>query len=406
MRVVVLDPSYSSSVGHHQEVNSVLVRRLSAAGHQVEVWADRAGPVLPGVRLVSSGCGYVDPRHWADLGGCLHLAARLRNQWEVAVTGLTPGLWLAHSLLPFQQIALAQLLKKQPSALVVLSLMFAPGETLEGMQGCDTQRLRINAELNSRTAHQALAQACRHAGHALTVSASSWTTLNLHQPMLEAAGLPFACQHPAVVGAGSSLEPFSEAEPMVLLHWGDLKPDKGSQESLALLRALLQRRPEERPPWRWLFHTHSEQSLSYDDQLVLGRASQELGSQLVWLSKQVSSSEMQQWLSQCSTALLAYSPSTYAERSSGVLWCYAAARYALGLPAQGIGYGGHWLQHESTAMGMGWTVAPLAAGPSDGDLWLSALERAMANPPKASWKVAADQLLGQSFADWVLAKMS
>ena len=84
MRVVVLDPSYSSSVGHHQEVNSVLVQRLSAAAHQVEVWADQAGPAIDGVRLVSSGSGYLDPRQWADLGGCLHLAAQLRSQWEQA----------------------------------------------------------------------------------------------------------------------------------------------------------------------------------------------------------------------------------------------------------------------------------------------------------------------------------
>ena len=149
-----------------------------------------------------------------------------------------------------------------------------------------------------------------------------------------------------------------------------------------------------------------EQSLLPDDQQLLLRACQELGPRLVWLNQQVSSGEMQQWLSQCSMALLAYSPTTYAERSSGVLWCYAAARYALGLPARAVGYGGHWLQRESTDMGMGWTVAPLAAGASDGDLWLCALERSMAKPVEASWLPAADQLLGQSFSDWVLAMIS
>jgi len=405
MRVVVLDPSYSISVGHHQEVNAVLVQRLSAAGHQVEVWADQAGPAINGVRLVSSGSGYIDPRHWADLGGCLHLAARLRSQWQEALAGIPVGLWLAHSLLPFQQIALAQLLQRQPSARVLVSLMFAPGETLDGTQGGDPQRLRTLAELNARTAHQALAQACRQAGHGLTVAASSWTTLTLHQPLLEAAGLPRCQRHPAVVGAGCRPEQALGAEPMVLLHWGDLKPDKGSQESLALLRALLQRPPEERPRWRWLFHLHSRQSLSPDDLQLLSRARQELGSRLVWLNQQVSSNEMQQWLSQCALAVLAYSPTTYAQRSSGVLWCYAAARYALALPAHAIGYGGHWLQQESIDMGMGWTVAPLAAGASDGELWLRALERTMANPVHASWLPAADQLMGQSFADWVLAQL-
>ena len=406
MRVVVLDPSYSSSVGHHQEINSDVLQLLSAAGHQVEVWADQAGPVLPGVRLVSSGSGYVDPRHWADLGGCLHLAARLKNQWEFALSGASVDFWLAHSLLPFQEMALAQLLQSQPSARILLSLMFAPGETFEGMQGLDPQRLRANAELNARTAHLAMAQACRHAGHSLTMAVNSLTTLNLHQPLLQAAGLSPALQHPAIVGAGCRPVPVSAAEPMVLLHWGDLKPDKGSQESVALLRALLKRPVESRPPWRWLFHVHSEQSLLPEDQRLLRRASHELSSRLVWLNRQVSSSEMQQWLSQCSLALLAYSPTTYAERSSGVLWCYAAARYSLGLPAHAVGYGGHWLQHESINMGMDWTVAPLAAGTSDGDLWLSAIETAMAKPSYASWMPAADQLLGQSFADWVLAQLS
>ena len=57
-------------------------------------------------------------------------------------------------------------------------------------------------------------------------------------------------------------------------------------------------------------------------------------------------------------------------------------------------------------MGMGWTVAPLTAGASDGELWLRALERTMANPVHASWLPDADQLLGQSFADWVLAQLA
>ena len=192
---------------------------------------------------------------------------------------------------------------------------------------------------------------------------------------------------------------------MALLHWGDLKPDKGSQESLSLLRALLQRPFDKRPPLRWLFHFHSQQSLTPDDQYLLHRASEELGSDFVLLNQQVHSIEMQQWLSQCSLALLAYSSTAYVERSSGVLWCYAAARHALGLPACAVGYGQHWLQREAREIGMGWSVVSLVPAPNNGELWLSAIERSSVNRSDDVWLPAADQLLGSSFSDWVLEQI-
>ena len=165
MRVVIVDPSYASPVGHHQELNGALLAALTAAGHSVEIWADEALAEASGLRRVSCGSGYVDPRHWADLAGSLHLAARLRRQFEAtlatdAAAGIPePAVWLAHGLLPFQQIALAQLLQYQPPARVLVSLMFAPGETLSGMAGPDPTRLRQQAGTISRTAHQALVQA-------------------------------------------------------------------------------------------------------------------------------------------------------------------------------------------------------------------------------------------------------
>ena len=95
----------------------------------------------------------------------------------------------------------------------------------------------------------------------------------------------------------------------------------------------------------------------------------ELGDSLIWLDEEVSSFSMHAWLAQCAVALLAYSASTYAERSSGVFWCYAAARYAAGLPAQAVGYGGHWLQREAQALGMGWSSLSPAATSSHGEVW-------------------------------------
>lgn len=412
MRVVIVDPSYASPVGHHAELNSALIEELASAGHSVEVWADEAVPPAPCLRRVSCGCGYIDPRHWADLGGSLHLASRLRRQWDTALAAgagagvPAPDLWLAHGLLPFQQIALAQLLQHQPPARVLVSLMFAPGETLSGMANLDPALQHQQAGLNARTAHQALAQACRLAGHQLVLGSSSATTLHLHAPLLQAAGLPPGQLHPAVVGAGCQPQPPAAADqPLVLLHWGDRKPDKGCQEALALLQALLQRPPAQRPPWRWLFHSYSQQAWIPQDRQLLEQANLELGDALLWLDEPVSSSAMQQLLAQCSVALLAYSPSTYAERSSGVLWCYAAARHAAGVPAQAVGYRGHWLQREAESLGMGWRVAPPAAACRDGDLWLKAIELAMGDCNQPVWLPAASHTLGRSFGAWVLEQL-
>ena len=73
------------------------------------------------------------------------------------------------------------------SARVLLSLMFAPGPLAVLMVSIHRDFALIQSSTPGR--HQALAQACRHAGHELTVSACSATTLGLHRPLLEAAGL-------------------------------------------------------------------------------------------------------------------------------------------------------------------------------------------------------------------------
>ena len=405
MRVVIVDPSYASPVGHHQELNGALLTALHSAGHRVEVWADAAVPAAPSLRAVSSDCGYLDPRHWTDLAGSLHLAQRLRQQFEAALDGPV-DVWLAHGLLPFQQIALAQLLQQQAPAQVLVSLMFAPSETLGGFSGADAAQLQLQAGLTARTAHQALAQACRQVGHTLQIGSSSATTLALHAQALQAAGLGPGLLHPAVVGAGCQPPPPPPGEqPLVLLHWGDRKADKGADEALAVLRSLLQRPLDRRPPWRWLFHSFSDQVWDPEDRALLQQASLELGDSLIWLDEAVSSSAMQAWLAQCSVALLAYSASTYAERSSGVLWCYAAARYAVGLPAQAVGYGGHWLQREAQALGLGWSALSPAANSSDGEVWLGQIEAVMTQGSALEWSAEAEYCLGRSFSDWVLEQI-
>jgi hypothetical protein len=420
MRVVIVDPSYASGVGHHHDLNTALGSALTAAGHTVEVWADAALPGSAVVRQVSSGCGYVDQRHWADLAGSLYLAARLRRQLEAAVAadsaaGSPPvHAWLAHSLLPFQLIALAQLLQHQPPARVVLSLMFAPAETLGGSRALEPSQLQQQASLNTRTALQALAQACRLGGHQLVMGSGSAQTLALHAPLLEAAGLPQGCLHPAVVGAGLAIDPRiagrgEGADPCVLLHWGDLKPDKGRSEALGVVEALVQASAAQRPACRWLFHAHSQSTLAPIEQALLEEAQRQLGDRFLWLHEQhVPGDQMQQWLANCDLALLAYSPHTYAERSSGVLWCYAAARYTSARPATAVGYGGHWLAHEAQTFGMSWITAPAGLGSSDGAGWLEILRQSLpqAQATPAQWTAAARQVLGQSFAHWVVQQLS
>jgi hypothetical protein len=415
MRVVIVDPSYASGVGHHQPLNGALLQALGTAGYSPEVWGDAALPEAIGLRRVSSGCGYVDQRHWSDLAGSLHLAARLRRQLEAcaaadAAAGLpAPTVWLAHSLLPFQLIALAQLLQHQPPALVLLSLMFAPGETLGGSAGLVPAELQRQAALNARTALQALAQAIRLGGHQLRVGSGSAQTLGLHTPLLAAAGLPAGELHPAVVGAGSPVAPPPPiTEPLVLLHWGDLKADKGRQEARAVLQALLQCPPAERPACRWLFHGHGQGGLPDAERKLLEEAQRQLGERLLWLQQNVPSDRMQNLLAGCDLALLAYSPRTYAERSSGVLWCYAAARYNCSRPAVAVGYGGHWLAYEAQALGMAWSTASHAMGASDGLAWLDMLQQglaqAQATPPR--WSGDAQLVLGQTFANWVLQQLA
>ncbi len=415
MRVVILDPSHASEAGHHQELNNALIHGLSGAGHQPEVWVDRALQQAPPYWPGSDAMGYIDPRHWSDLGGCLHLAAKLRQQWHQAQPLQTTasagpvGCWLAHSLLPFQQIAMAQLLQQQRSALVILSLMFPPGERLGGSTADANARCHEHMWLCATAAHQALAQACRQAGHQLLVGSGSAQTLSQHQALWQAAKMHELHWHPAVVGASGAHASSSDdapSLPTVLLHWGDGKADKGRKEALAVLQALMQRPAAQRPQWQLLFHLHSSQALPEEDEQLLGQAQASLGGQLQLLRERVSTAKMQLLLARCSLALLAYDPIAYAQRSSGVLWCYAAARYNSGQSAAALGYGGHWLQAEAEALGMAWHTAPVVVTPGDGELWLRAIKEALSQrAAPVPWSAQAKRVLGQSFSSWVVEQL-
>jgi hypothetical protein len=393
-RLVIVEPAYASTVGHHGEVNRPLLTGLAQAGWAVELWADVAlegEATAPGpLRGVFSGCGYGDPRQWRELGGALVLARWLEQQLALASAGGKPvEAWLAHSLLPFQLLGLARHLNQAPAAVVLLSLMFAPGETLEEPAG------NGQATATARVALAALARACQQQGHRLSLAFPSAQQEALYSPLLAATGLSSAGVHPAVVGAGVSLEPPpAEAAPLVLLHWGDQKAGKGRAEALAVLEALVEQpRPAALAGWGWLFHQHSASTLPAEERALLERANQ-AGIGLVLLEGEIASTEMARWLARCPIALLAYDPQRYAERSSGMLWQWAAGRVALGLPAAAVGYGEGWLATEAAALGLGWRSP-------EQEPWLAAISTAAAalaaHSPLSTY---GNQVLKGSFTRW------
>lgn len=406
-RLVIVDPAYASTVGHHGEVNAPLLAALQAAGWAVELWADVAlegeqglpALVRQHLRGVFSGCGYTDPRSWNDLGGALQLARRLEGQLEQAQwSGEPVAAWLVHSLLPFQLLGLARRLSRVPAAQLLISLMFPPGETLEGPMA------EPQAIANARVALAALARAVAQQGHQLTLAFPSRQQEQLYAPLLQATGLESTGVHPALVGAGCRPQaPPADAPPLVLLHWGDLKAGKGRQQALAVLEALLQ--PGAAEAWRgwgWLFHQHSREALPAAEQQLLQRAAAaELG--LVWLQRDLDSQAMHDWLARCPLALLAYDPVVYGQRSSGMLWQWAAARQALALPAVAVGHRQGWLALEARAMGLPWQLAAA----DDGAAWLQALAAAAAGRLAGAEALHSygQQLLSGGFGAWCAGRL-
>ena len=354
-RLVIVDPSWSGSVGHHYDVNLQLQRVLNGAGWQVEAWADRATAelALPWIRPLLHDCGYLDPRHWSDSGGSLHLARRLADQLAMAPSPADQPVaaWVMHTGLPYHLMGLARLLNQQPAAQILISLMFAPGETLEG------ETADAVATSNSRQALAAIAEVCRRQGHQVWLGLPSRQQQQLWAPLIKAANLPVGELHAAVVGAGGEAVQPPQGPPKLLLHWGDRKQAKGWLHSLTAVEQLLERGvPAQLRGHGWLFHVHCYGPLSESELHLLERAERQIpGFQL--LREAVPHEEMLRLLAGCDAALLAYCPRAYAERSSGIFWTYASARQAVGLSAAVVGFAGGWLEKESRALGLAWRSA-------------------------------------------------
>lgn len=411
-RVVIIDPGQNGNCGHHAEVNRELLAAGRAAGLAIECWVDQGfNAEDPAHRPVFQGCGYEDPRHWIDLPGTLHLAGRLEQQMRDHHNGVV-HCWIAHSLLPFQLIGLARMLQNQPGARVEVGILYAPGERLGGSTDPGAispgpQRERELATANAGVAWSGLARATALANHQLRVGCSSQLQAALHAPLLAAAGLPPAQIQPAVVGAGwlpataksSREEAAGKQCPQVLLHWGDLKAGKGRDQVMAVVEALLADGGAQLCARRWLFHHHSAEALSGAEQHLLDSAAEKVPGFELWQGE-VGHEAMLAALSSTTVALLPYCPSAYQERSSGVLWCYAAARLAVGLPARAVGYESGWLAQEATALGMGWMGLP--TGSQGAAIWIDALDQAlaMADPVASPY---GRQVLDQSYGAWLLA---
>ena len=354
-KLVIVDPAWSGSVGHHYDVNLKLQRVLKGAGWQVEAWADRATAelALPWIRSLLQDCGYLDPRHWSDSGGSLHLARRLADQLAMVPSPADQPVaaWVMHTGLPYHLMGLARLLNQQPAAQVLISLMFAPGETLEG-EAADAV-----ATSNSRQALAAIAEACRRQGHQLLLGLPSRQQQQLWAPLIHAANLPAGELHAAVVGAGGEVVQPPQGSPKLLLHWGDRKQAKGWLHSLTAVEQLLERGvPARLRGHGWLFHVHCHGPLPESELQLLERAERQIpGFQL--LREAVPHQEMLRRLAGCAAALLAYCPRAYAERSSGILWTYSSARRAVGMSAAAVGLSGGWLEKESLALGLAWRNA-------------------------------------------------
>jgi hypothetical protein len=312
--------------------------------------------------------------------------------------------WLAHSLLPFQLIALAQLLQHQPSATVLLSLMFAPGEVFAGQSGLSLADQRQAAELNARTAIAALARSARQAGHRLLLAAASQALIERYAPLCDAAELPAPLLHPSPLGG---VEPLSRPEPQgppqVLLHWGERKPDKGRELALAVLEQLLNDAPlpEALQQVHWCFHASSREPPGAAEQALLLRAARH--PRISVLEGSQSRERMLQELARSSAALLAYSSVAYAERSSGVFWLYAALRLACGLSAPLLIPPSGWLWQEAQAFGLPCVALPEPATAAEALQRLAEVLQLSATAPALT--PYGQSVVGQPWDRWVVDRL-
>ena len=102
-------------------------------------------------------------------------------------------------------------------------------------------------------------------------------------------------------------------------------------------------------------------------------------------------------LSKCDIAILAYNQVAYAHRTSGIFWCYAAARFSIKQSATAIGYGDNWLKLESKAFGMRWIEINKI------DKLLAAINDSLGFCAKTTqqWSTYSKNILKDSYANYI-----
>lgn len=391
----IFDPSYAYTSGHHKNLNNSIVNSFAKKSTKTIIWCGCKIPDSPEIKTIFQDVGYFADRKWWTMPVSIRLANKIKNQMLGSeLSEKKTRTWLAHSLLPFQLLGFALFLKTQPKSNIFISIMFDPSEILERLPESEQKR----AQSISAYAWLELSRVCKRKNHNLRLGSASLHTTQRHHNILNQAHLPLPQLHPAFCGAGWQ-EPTVEASANccnVLLHWGDLKSDKGLQESLFVIKSLVDGwRP--RVPCHFLFHSYSHREFEEKDKRILEHAQQKLGDLFTWIDKYQSEKQMMTLLSKCEIALLAYNQVAYAHRTSGILWCYTAARFSINQSATAIGYGNNWLQSETKAFGMCWVEI------NNIDNLLAAIDDSLRFSTKTSqqWSTYSENILKNSYANHI-----
>ena len=396
-KIIVIDPCYDSSFGHHEVLNSELLTTLSAA-HSTEIWTSKVLQRNSAVKSVFDDLGYFNSLDFHRPESNHKLADRMLKQLNLyQENSQNVNLWVAHSFLPFHLAGFSRFLATQKAAVIFISLMFDPADPIyDSNQSFSIQQRWLRGLIE-------LSIACNKQKHKLILGSASRSTITRYLPLLDRAKVVYPVLHPAVVGGGCIISNNNlNSEFTILLHWGDLKNDKGREVVFVIIKALLSNYKINLSPCKFIFHSFSHLTLATDELDLLSQFKKKFGGNFIWLEGQISNLEMHTILSSCDLALLAYNPISYSWRSSGIFWCYSSARYAAGRTAAYIGYDNNWLQKEAYVYGMNWYSVAIQDS-TNLYMWPIFLQQCIAslNRSTKAWSEYSKMILGTSFADWI-----
>jgi hypothetical protein len=397
-KIIVIDPCYDSSFGHHEALNSELLATFSST-HNIEVWASKVLQKNSAIKNVFDDLGYYNSLDFHCPKSNLKLIDKMLEQLNSYQDNYqSADLWIAHSFLPFHLAGFSRFLMTQNPTVIFISLMFDPADPIyDSNQSFSIQQRWLRGLIE-------LSIACNKQKHKLIIGSASNSTNTRYLPLLDRAKVVRPVLHPAVVGGGCIVSNNnSNSEFTILLHWGDLKKDKGMEVVFVIIKALLSNYKINLSPCKFIFHSFSHLNLATYELTLLALFKKKFRGNFIWLEGQISNLEMHTILSRCDLALLAYNPISYSWRSSGIFWCYSSARYAVGRTAAYIGYDNNWLQKEASRYGMNWYSVAIQDA-NNLYMWPIFLHQCIASISKKTqaWSEYSGMILGTSFADWTL----